>query len=262
MQYRATYHPQEVAQQQALQAQFGPTKYGQQIQALQQLDPAGYALRQQLAQTAQGQLGYGSYIDPTTSRQIQQSLGARQASCGNIYGNAAAMAQAVYQGQRAQQLLGQREAEGGSVASTLPSYVATTQNIGGITPNTAFEYVNPSAGSQAAQFGLQNYPFQYNAAMQPNPWMNALSGAVSGAGAGFTYGGGYGALGGGLTGGLYGGLFGSDPRMKTDVKKVGNVPIYEYRYRAGMGPLGTFRGPMSTDVKKHAPEAVTRLYGR
>lgn len=63
---------------------------------------------------------------------------------------------------------------------------------------------------------------------------------------------------------LLGGLFGlgsnmimfSDKRLKTDVKKVGEVKgqkVYEYRYKAG-GPMQL--GVMAQDVEKTKPEAV------
>src|SRR4030095_13522237 len=224
---------QRIALQQQEQAQFGPTQARQQLDALKALDPVGYGLRQQLGAATSGDLARGTTIDPITLRQISNTLGARQAAGGNVYGNAAAMAQAVYQGARAQELYRNRIAQAGSVASMLPGYVGAIQGIQGVPPDRQSFYVNPNAGGNAAQFGLQNYPNQYQNAMQPNPWMNALGGAASGAAGGAAFGGGYGALAGGILGGV-GGYF-SDPKMKTDIKKVANVPIYEYRYKAKYG---------------------------
>src|SRR4030095_2619008 len=248
-----------IALQQAEQAQFGPTQARQQLDALKALDPVGYGLRQQLGAATSGDLARGTTIDPITLRQIRNTLGARQAAGGNVYGNAAAMAQAVYQGARAQELYRNRIAQAGSVASMLPGYVGAIQGIQGVNPDRQSWYINPNAGGNAAQFGLQNYPNQYQNAMQPNPWMNALgtAGGLAGTLVGGYWGGPVGASLGGTAGsasGSYlGSLFGSDPKMKTDIKKVANVPIYEYRYKAKYGIPGTFRGPMSTDVKKHDP---------
>jgi hypothetical protein len=90
--------------------------------------------------------------------------------------------------------------------------------------------------------------------------MNALGGAASGAATGTMLSPGWGTLIGGVAGGALG--YFSDPKMKTGIKKVSNVPIYEYRYKRQYGIPGTFRGPMSTDVKKHAPEAVKRVFGK
>jgi hypothetical protein len=50
--------------------------------------------------------------------------------------------------------------------------------------------------------------------------------------------------------------------MKTDVRKVGSVPIYKYKYKPQFGIKGTFKGPMSTDIKKFAPQAVRKVFGK
>jgi len=214
LKYRATVNPQELALQQGWQQQFGPTQYRQQLQALQQLDPSGYAAREAEGQATIGNLARGTTLDPTTLQQISNTIQARQAAGGNIYGNAPAMAQAVYQGQRAQQLYSQRLAQAGTFASTLPSYIATTQGIAGVNPNTSFEYINPQAGPGAAQFGLQNYQNQLGAYQlgQQNPWASAL-GTVGGGIIGGYWGGSpqsayTGAQIGGAAGNYLGGLFG------------------------------------------------------
>jgi len=346
---RTGQDPQRIAEQQALQAKFGPTQYGQQLQALQQLDPYGVAMRNQLGQTIGdilqrgyvnpqqagifGQLGQAVQrnlaqggVDPTQAaayralgqgvmgqynrgftaspdllNQMQQTINARQAATGNFMGNAADMAAAVYTGQRAQQLQQQRTqnlagflniappelgalqsastysqlqspqqqaiAQGAGFMS-LPTPVQQIAGIQGVVPDRSYAYVNPNAGYQGQQFGLQNYANQaYAGQGAPNPWMGALGGAASGAASGAMFGSVFpgigtavGAIGGGLLGGL-GGYF-SDPSMKTDVKKVGNVPIYQYRYKPQFGIRGTFRSPMSTDVKKLDSGAVRKVFGR
>src|SRR5689334_4897436 len=66
-QYRNLYDPQRIQEQQGLQAQFGPTQYAQQLQALSQLDPTGTALRTSLGNQIAGMLGQG-YVDPLQAR--------------------------------------------------------------------------------------------------------------------------------------------------------------------------------------------------
>jgi hypothetical protein len=294
--------------QQKVQELYGPQQYEQQLAALKQLDPTGYALRENLGGKISGFLDQG-YVDPqqaaayqalgrgtlgeynrgydigpSLGREIQQGIEARLASTGNWLGNAPTMASAVYRGQRAQQLYQQRlanlmgftqlrspeelaVAEAGAFAS-LPTPIQQIQGIQGVSPDRSWAYMNPNAGYQGQQFGLQNYPNQaYGQQGGPNPWMGALAGAAGGAASGAMLGSVYpgigtaaGAIGGGLVGGI-GGYF-SDPSMKEGVKKIGNVPIYEYRYKPQYGIAGTFRGPMSTDVKKLDRGAVKRVFGR
>ena len=68
-----------------------------------------------------------------------------------------------------------------------------------------------------------------------------------------------------MTGKLFGGLFDlggkliglSDRRSKKDIKKVGAIgelPVYEYRYKGESGPKHT--GFMAQDVEKRNPDAV------
>src|SRR5437879_518130 len=93
---RGLYDPQRIAEQQGLQAQFGPTQYAQQLSALKQLDPTGYNLRQQLGQRVAGDLNRGYTQDPAVLRQEQQAVRAGQSARGNITGNAAGTAEALY----------------------------------------------------------------------------------------------------------------------------------------------------------------------
>jgi len=278
------------------------------------LDPTQVAAYKALGQGVTADYNRGYSIDPTMQRELQQTIAARQGATGNVMGNAAAQAAAIYTGQRAQQLQQQRTAnmqgylglqapeqqavqaslgfnqlaapelaamQGASVFSQLqspeeralaeggtylssPSVMSQINQIQGVVPDRSFAYMNPNAGYMGQQYGLQNYANQvYAQGNQQNPWMGALSGALSGAQTGAMFGP-YGAAGGAIIGGFggYAGAGGfSDPEMKRDVRKVGSVPIYEYRYKAKFGIPGTFRGPMSTDVRKHAPEAVTKLFG-
>lgn len=253
---RRLYDPQRIAEQQALQAQYGPTQYEQQLAARAQLDPLGVAAREALGQGVLAQYGLGTQQDPAALRQEQQYIRAAQAARGNAFGSAPVAAEALYQGQRGQQLQQYRTAALGSfLAGRTPEQ--DIMQIQSVSPDRSSAYVNPQGGAQAAQFGLQNYPNQL-AQNTNNPWMNAFGGALGGATAGASFGP-YGALGGAVLGGTLG--YFSDPKMKTDVKKLGNVPIYEYKYKAKYGIPGTFRGPMSTDVKKLDSNAVTRVLG-
>jgi len=231
---------------------------GQRAQQLQQQRTGNLqnylGLSNPAAQAAQIAQGYG---------QLAQGYG----QTGIGFQNVAAPELAAMQGASVySQLQSPAEravAEAGSYLSS-PGVPSMINQIQGVVPDRSFAYMNPNAGYMGQQYGLQNYANQvYAQGPQQNPWMGALSGALSGAQTGSMFGP-YGAAGGAIIGGVGGyasqGGF-SDPKMKTDVKKVGSVPIYEYRYKARFGIPGTFRGPMSTDVKKHAPEAVTKLFG-
>lgn len=296
--YRRKIDPQRIEAQQALQGKYGPTQYAQQLAALRQLDPTGYGLREDLGARISsmlargnvdplqaqgyralgtgtiGDYGRGAALSPSLRHEIANAIGARQAAGGNISGNAPAMAEAVYTGQRAQQLQQQRTqnlagflgiqtpeekalAQAGGFLG-LPGPVQQVGQIQGVSPDRSFAFANPNAGYMGQQFGLQNYPNQFAGMGGPNPWMGALTGAAGGAATGATFGP-YGALAGGIIGGGLG--YFSDPRMKTDVKKIGDVGIYEYKYKPRYGIPGTFRGPMSTDVKKLDSGAVTRVFG-
>jgi len=131
--------------------------------------------------------------------------------------------------------------------------------IQGVTPDRGFAYVTPNAGDMGQQFGLSNYQNQLAGYNPTNPWAGALTGAASGAAGGSMFGP-YGALIGAGLGGLTG--YFSDPKAKTGVRKVGNVPIYSYKYRSQFGIPGKFVGPMSSDVKKFAPESVRKVFGK
>jgi hypothetical protein len=132
LEIRQEFDPQFIAEQQALQARYGPTQYAQQLQARQQLDPSGVATynalqanaarylqqgfvdpNQNLAyQTgvrgATGDYMRGAQADPELLRQIGQGIESRLSGNALAGGNAPAMARAVYTGQQLQQLKQQR----------------------------------------------------------------------------------------------------------------------------------------------------------
>jgi len=263
-------------------------------QALSQggLDPTQVAAYQALGQGTLGQYNRGAMMDPSLQRDVEQTLAARQGATGAM-GNAASMAAAVYTGQRAQQLQQQRTgnlagflglqapeaaaiqagaqysqlqspeeralAQAGSFLSS-PTPEQQVGMIQGVTPDRGFAYVNPNAGYMGQQFGLSNYQNQLAGYNPTNPWAGALTGAASGAISGTMINPGWGTLIGAGIGGLTG--YFSDPKAKTGVRKVGNVPIYSYKYRSQFGIPGKFVGPMSSDVKKFAPESVRKVFGK
>jgi hypothetical protein len=305
-QFRELYDPKRIEEQQMLQALYGPTQYNQQLQALRQLDPMGYAMRNQLGaeirralsrgavdprqaeayrmlgQSVTGNLARGTQLDPAFQRQLQQSIRAGQSARGNIMGNAPISAEALYQGQRAQQLLQQRQgatqaflglqnpreralAEAGSFLS-LRDPISQIAGITSVAPDRASAYVNPNAGYMGQQWGLQNYANQLGAYQAgggaTNPWMNALSGAASGAAAGtmynFPYGTAIGAIGGGLTG------YFSDERLKKNIIDTGErtkdgVPIVTFEWVQGV--LGRWKGVIAQTVLKYRPDAVFPYHG-
>jgi hypothetical protein len=257
--YRGMYDPQRIAEQQSLQAQFGPTQYAQQLAALRQLDPTGYAARQALGQRVLGDLNRGTQLDPEYARQLEQNVRAGQSARGNILGNSAVSAEALYKGQRAQQLYGQRLAEAGGFLG-LQTPEQQVAGISSVYPDRSSAYVNPNAGYQGQQWGLQNYQnqlAQYTASGGANnPWMGALAGSAQGAATGAQFGGGYGALAGGVIGGV-GGYF-SDPKTKTDVEKIGNIGLYKYRSKLDGKK---YVGPMAPEIKSLIPKSVTKVNG-
>ncbi len=288
-----------IQEQQNLQRIFGPGQYAQQLQALQQLDPTGTALRTtlggqisnmlgrgyinaqqaqaygQIGQTALGELGRGTSQSPEMIREDQQAIRAGQAARGNSLGNAPAMAEAIYQGQRGQQLQQQRLqnatsfyglqspqaqtlAQSGSFLS-LPTPESQVNQIQAVNPDRSSAYVNPNAGYQGQQFGLQNYQNQLGSYAagggSANPWAGALAGGASGAVAGSSFGP-YGALAGGVGGAALG--YFSDPKTKTDVKKVGTVGLYNYRSKLDGN---RYTGPMAPEIKSLVPSAVKKVGG-
>jgi hypothetical protein len=249
-QLRQKFDPKLIKEQQGLQARFGPTQYAQQLQALERLDPQRAAAYKQAAALAardqargyidprqealynlaatqtRGELARGRGMSPEMLRETQQALRAGQSARGNIYGNAPLSAEALYSGQRGQQLYQQRlqnalgvygqqtgrekaQAQAGGVYGSggYQSPISLVSGIQGVQAPRGFGYVNPAAGQQAAQFGLANYPNQM-ANQGQNPWASALGGAAAGAQAGTMISPGYGTAIGAVVGGL-GGYLGS-----------------------------------------------------
>jgi hypothetical protein len=246
-----------------------------------------------LGQSTTGQLLRGTQMDPAQTEQLANQVRAGQAARGNISGNAPEMAEAVYMGQRGQQLLQQRQgasgaylglqnpagqaAQGllvGSQAQT-PQAQALASGFGfmqsrspitdlagvqGVQAPTADQYVNPYAGSQGQQFALQNYQNLLGAQQlnqQNNPWTSILG--TAGTIAGSYYGAG-GAAAGGQAGSALGSYF-SSRKLKRDIVKVGEkdgLDIVEFSYINGHC---RYRGVLAEQVQREFPDAVADADG-
>jgi hypothetical protein len=262
------------------------------------LSPEQAAAYKALGQNVTTQMGLGTQLDPAFQRQLQQDIRAGQSARGNIYGNAATSAEALYQGQRAQQLQQQRignvqnylqlqNPAQGSLNAGLGLYGQQTPNAGalaqaggylglqspeqrigaiqGVAPDRSSAYVNPNAGYQGQQFGLQNYQNQlanYSAGGgSQNPWAGAL-GAVAGTVVGGYFGGPAGAQAGGAAGGATGSYLGStfsDARLKENIVRTGTsragVPIFEFTFKDDPDKR-RFRGTVAQELMKTRWDAV------
>jgi len=102
---RTTYDPQRIQDQQALQATYGPSQYGQQLDALHQLDPASAVIRDQLAGNVSSDLSSGRNLPPELQNVLNSQIrGAQVARGGSAIGNAPVSAEAAYGAQAAENL--------------------------------------------------------------------------------------------------------------------------------------------------------------
>jgi hypothetical protein len=214
-------------------------------------------------------------MSPEMLHQTTQAILSRSPSLS--YGEAQDMAAAVYTGQRGQQLQQQRQQAtnqflsqqtpemqtyglAGTYIQPSNSVTGAINQIQGVTAPSAMQYVNPNAGYQGAQYGLQNFQNQLASGNVGggNPWTNALGGAATGAQYG-SIGGGYGAAGGALVGAAAG-AFGypqySDQSGKINVSRTGietpdGIPVVEYTYQGKR-----WRGVIAQEVEKKRPDAV------
>jgi hypothetical protein len=262
--YRNSLDPARVQGQQGLQRQFGPEQYRLMLDALKQIDPTGQQVREKLGAEVSKGLEEGTALDPAFASQVEQSVRQAQAARGNTQGNAPASAEALFKGKAALDLYNTRLAQAGSfLAGATPEQQLSV--IPGVTPDRSSQYVNPNAGYQGQQFGLQNYQNQlaaYQASgSQGNPWATALGGAASGAALGTAVYPGVGTAVGAVAGGLAG--YFSDENLKTDIadtysERLG-VPLKEFAYKSD--PEKRFLGHMAQDVAAKFPEAVKRIKG-
>ena len=175
---RAAQDPARVAAQQQLQGQFGPTQYGQQIQALSQLDPAWLTAHNATGTQVTNQLRMGSQLDPASMNQLQQSVRGAQAARGNIYGDSAGQAEAYTLGNAGQQLYQQRlaNAQGFLQTPTVPSQI---NQVAPVQPDRSFSYVDPAAGFEGLNAANARYQGIVGAAAannsgQQNSWLSTL----------------------------------------------------------------------------------------
>lgn len=191
--YRDLYDPTRILEQQALQQQFGPTQYAQMLAALKQIDPSGYALREQTAggisgnlKQLQGDLAQGTKLTPDQEQQLEQEIRRSQAARGNVYGQAPVQAEAFTKGQAGLNLYQQRLQNYNQGLGTALNFQNSAtpeswaQAIPPVAADRSMAYVNPNAGFQGVQYGLQNYQNQLAATQLGNqnsgynPWMSAI----------------------------------------------------------------------------------------
>jgi hypothetical protein len=257
-QYREAIDPLRIAEQQALQDQFGPNQIRQQRDALDQFDPNYLNTRELLRTNVTNDLLKGTQLDPDYARQLEQGVRGAQTARGNVYGTAPAAAEASVKGKAALDLYQQRLTNVGNfLAGPTPEQQALA--IQAVQPDRGMAYASPAAGTQGANFGLQNYQNllaqQSLVGGQRNPWASALGGAATGATAGAAFGP-YGAIIGGVVG-AGAGYFGSDSRLKENVrficKSAMGLPMVVFSYK---GRKERFVGTLAEEVQKILPDAV------
>src|SRR5882724_2241466 len=96
--YRTSQDPARIAQQQGLQANFGPTQYAQMLEGFKALDPTYFANREQQGNLLSSQLASGNQLTSDQEAEIERGVRGSQAARGNISGSAAAIAEAYAKG--------------------------------------------------------------------------------------------------------------------------------------------------------------------
>ncbi|NDC55449.1 MAG: hypothetical protein EBZ69_01280 [Alphaproteobacteria bacterium] len=141
---------------------------------LQELDPSGFALREQFGRILQDELAAGSELTPDEQRQVSQSVRGAQVARGNIYGGAPIAQEAIARYNVGEQKQQQRMANVQSYLGLNP----IVQQAGGLsslqqgpvayqpTPVPQGVNINPMAGQIGTNFALGvygNQTSQYNA---------------------------------------------------------------------------------------------------
>lgn len=241
-QSRELYDWQRIAEQQGLQSQFGPTQYAQQLQALQAIDPAGYALREGTAGALQGGVNAGTSLTPDQESQLEQEVRRSEAARGNIYGQAPVEAEAFTKGLYGQNLYQQRlgNALQFQNSATPESWLTA---IPPISADRSMAYVNPNAGFlgvNASNAAFQNALGTAGLGMnqQSNPWMSILGTAATVAP-------------------LLIGAF-SDRRLKSNIVKIGKMGEHNLYHYTIQEPPREEIGVMADEVAKTNPDAVFR----
>jgi len=237
---RRTYDPARIADQQALQDQFGPTMYQQQLEALDTLDPNYRNTRELLRTNVTNDLLKGTELTPEQDRQYTAQFRGAQAARGNGLSVAAGLAEGVGRAQLGQQMYQQRLQNVGSWLSgqTPEQQLLSVQSV---MPDRSMAYVNPGAGAAGVNFGQQNYQNMLAAnqlQQQNDPWKQALGLAANLAGS-------------------YFGSYQSDVRLKENVREIAQtksgIPLIVFSY---IGSKIRYVGARAQDVLKVRPDAV------
>lgn len=167
-----------IAWQQFLQQTFGPTQYGQQLNALDQLDPTGTALRTQTGNDISSDLSKGTGLTDSLKSTIDQGTLRAQSQRGNIYGQAPVQAESFAEGAAGQNLYQQRldNALKFQNSATPESWL---QSVAPVSADRSMSYVNPNAGFLGTN--AINQQFQNSLGLSAlgqkggdNSWMSSL----------------------------------------------------------------------------------------
>ena len=187
-----------------IQKEFGGQYVEQRLKELEQSDPIGHAVRQQLGEMAKADLDAGYDLDEGLRNQVTQGVRGAQAARGNILGNAPAAAEGFAVGDAAIRLRQQRL----SNAASFLSGIAPVAQFGAISgaqqgaspfaPMGIQQGIgqNPNAGAQGLSFASNNYATASANARASQE--NSIGGTLLGAAGGIAMG--------ALTGGIGGAL--------------------------------------------------------
>lgn len=258
-QFRTQYDPQRIEAQQALQQKYGPEQYKEQLSALQQLDPQGTAIRQQVGESVSQNLGTQYDLPPALQQAVASQYLGRQVAGGNVLGNAAATGADIYAGNAANQYYQQNLANAQRFLQG-PTPEQQLLAVQPVSPDRASAYVNPAAPAQAAQNSYQNYLSQYQAAGGSQGSVSPFLQIAQGLGqAAATY---YGGPVAGAAAGAasqYTNQYFSDARLKHHVDYVGRspsgIPIFEFTYNDS--PNERWRGTLAQELLSIRPDAVS-----
>ena len=146
---------------------------------LQELDPTGYAVREQLGRTLTEELSAGQQLTPSEERQVTQSVRGAQVARGNIYGGAPIAQEALARYGAGVQRQQQRMANVQSYLGLNP-IVAQAGGLSALqqgatpfmqTPIPQGVNINPAVGQVGTQFALGvygNQTSQYNSLLDYN----------------------------------------------------------------------------------------------
>jgi len=167
------------ANQLALNKKFAGEYVSEAKRQLQELDPSGYALRENLGRTLSEELSAGQQLTPAEERLVTQGVRGAQVARGNIYGGAPIAQEAIARYGAGVQRQQQRMANVQSYLGLNP-IVAQAGGLSSLqqgaapfmqTPIPQGLGINPNAGQVGTQFALGvygNQTSQYNAQLDYN----------------------------------------------------------------------------------------------